>query len=768
MRVSLLTLVICLLSCFAAAAEPIELYYLVNQRAYQVDRTKEGLPVLDTEVELDVVGVPEGKGHKAWWFNGELPLESSFAYALVDYRLKRIASTYAERDQEVRYKLELSWEKILAEILNSNRKRKDWLVLGWVHEGEVRGILPILPSDDWVNQSVNTELTIPESERSGMAVLWHLRSGKLVEKTNRFQWDWIVDQVDSPAPADESLLDTDQQNRGEIFYAASNGKLDRVIQLLEGKKKLVDARDKSEYIPLRYAVENGRTDVTEALLERKSAIVDGWGELNSIVMMAASRGHFDIVKLLMPKKPKGSDGRWHCSWAASEALNGNYEDIANYLLDFKPDVKFEGSNKKKIILSKISQGYPELGFSLMERYGVAPEFDVDGITALHSIAGYADSQLLDKVRSWGIDPQKRTIDGSEPLDYALGSGNVAAICWFIDGREEAIDDKTLAGAFAHSIKTGRASSVECLLGYGYDVNVEIQAGVTPLVYAIALREFEIASMLAAKGAILDPTNSNFSIVLARLVEGDQAELLEGYVGEGLSLNERVWGVLSIRSAAEAVKAERIIAYLDSQSVGGGAPGEVHSLASVDEKPKLVTPIAVEYSDELRARYGSRVESIEIVVSSEGEPLYVIPVDPDLPKELFAVIEKATNQLRFLPAKVDGTAVPVSLRTRLPLKADFELAKVFSLTDVDEKPKGLKMSTPLYPYSMQRSRTTGRVVVEFTLMPNGMVRDAKPIKSTHKEFEAPAVTTVVLSTWQPAKQNGKPVACRVRIPIDFAP
>ena len=95
-------------------------------------------------------------------------------------------------------------------------------------------------------------------------------------------------------------------------------------------------------------------------------------------------------------------------------------------------------------------------------------------------------------------------------------------------------------------------------------------------------------------------------------------------------------------------------------------------------------------------------------------------------------------------------------------------KICSLADVDKKPSALVMSSPQYPYSLQQSKTKGRVVVEFVLDANGKVHRARAIKSTHREFEAPAIQCVQRSTWNPAAKDGQPVACKIRIPIDFTP
>ncbi|MDQ8204375.1 energy transducer TonB [Pelagicoccus sp. SDUM812003] len=94
--------------------------------------------------------------------------------------------------------------------------------------------------------------------------------------------------------------------------------------------------------------------------------------------------------------------------------------------------------------------------------------------------------------------------------------------------------------------------------------------------------------------------------------------------------------------------------------------------------------------------------------------------------------------------------------------------IFSLADVDKKPSALVMNKPQYPYSLQQSKTKGQVTVEFVLDQQGKPHRIRAIRSTHREFEQPAIDCVARSTWNPASKEGKPVACKVRIPIVFTP
>lgn len=95
-------------------------------------------------------------------------------------------------------------------------------------------------------------------------------------------------------------------------------------------------------------------------------------------------------------------------------------------------------------------------------------------------------------------------------------------------------------------------------------------------------------------------------------------------------------------------------------------------------------------------------------------------------------------------------------------------QIFSLADVDKKPSALVMSSPVYPYSMKQSKTKGEVVVEFVLTADAKVLRARAYRSTHREFEDAAIQAIQRSTFTPASKDGKPVACKVRMPIIFTP
>lgn len=93
--------------------------------------------------------------------------------------------------------------------------------------------------------------------------------------------------------------------------------------------------------------------------------------------------------------------------------------------------------------------------------------------------------------------------------------------------------------------------------------------------------------------------------------------------------------------------------------------------------------------------------------------------------------------------------------------------VFSMDELDQKPRAIYQPSPSYPSELQRKGIEGIVYVIFIIDSNGRVTNAKVQKSTHQAFERPALTAVKKWKFDPGKRGGKPVQFRMRAPITFS-
>jgi periplasmic protein TonB len=96
-----------------------------------------------------------------------------------------------------------------------------------------------------------------------------------------------------------------------------------------------------------------------------------------------------------------------------------------------------------------------------------------------------------------------------------------------------------------------------------------------------------------------------------------------------------------------------------------------------------------------------------------------------------------------------------------------MADVFNVKDLDQQPQDRPgQAKPQYPYDLKRQGVTGSCVVQFIIDANGTVIDAWATKSTHREFEQPAVQAVLKWKFRPGKKGGKAVKVVAARPIQF--
>lgn len=94
-------------------------------------------------------------------------------------------------------------------------------------------------------------------------------------------------------------------------------------------------------------------------------------------------------------------------------------------------------------------------------------------------------------------------------------------------------------------------------------------------------------------------------------------------------------------------------------------------------------------------------------------------------------------------------------------------EIYSLAETDVKPKVVgRRRPPVYPFKMKRARISGEVILQFMVDSTGTVRDVEVVRSTHRDFEAPAMDAVGEWRFTPAQKDGKPANCRLQVPITF--
>ncbi len=95
-----------------------------------------------------------------------------------------------------------------------------------------------------------------------------------------------------------------------------------------------------------------------------------------------------------------------------------------------------------------------------------------------------------------------------------------------------------------------------------------------------------------------------------------------------------------------------------------------------------------------------------------------------------------------------------------------LSNLFNVGDLDQQPIARVRQSPSYPYDMRRAGINGSVLVEFIISTEGDVIQTQIIKSSHREFEMPALQAVQKWKYKPGRRRGQVVNVRCSQLLEF--
>jgi TonB family protein len=123
---------------------------------------------------------------------------------------------------------------------------------------------------------------------------------------------------------------------------------------------------------------------------------------------------------------------------------------------------------------------------------------------------------------------------------------------------------------------------------------------------------------------------------------------------------------------------------------------------------------------------------------------------------------ARNSLNHDSLHPDDLCGRGRLSRRVTLRSD----EIVGADKLDRMPVVTSQARPVYPYSLRLTGNRGEVLVDFIIDPQGDVVKADVTKSSHPDFEAPAVEAVLQWKFKPGIKNGHPVYVHMAVPIIF--
>ncbi|NLD37405.1 MAG: TonB family protein [Desulfatiglans sp.] len=145
------------------------------------------------------------------------------------------------------------------------------------------------------------------------------------------------------------------------------------------------------------------------------------------------------------------------------------------------------------------------------------------------------------------------------------------------------------------------------------------------------------------------------------------------------------------------------------------------------------------------------------------PKPINPVNNTLPEriqyEALPDLNTGINKIGNVPIPVVKSGDIITTPRKIP--------DIYTLSQVDRKPRVIRPFTPIYPYDAQRKGIEGNVVLRFVVDENGMVQNPEVIKAEPAGvFEQAALAAIVKYKFDPAVVNTKKVKCYAVLPIGF--
>jgi protein TonB len=166
-----------------------------------------------------------------------------------------------------------------------------------------------------------------------------------------------------------------------------------------------------------------------------------------------------------------------------------------------------------------------------------------------------------------------------------------------------------------------------------------------------------------------------------------------------------------------------------------------------------------------------VRSVDVAQPPPPPPLMEEPPpeEPPEPEEKPEMQESSEplslDQMALALNPGGGGAGDFAMKT-LGAGASSAADKLFSMSDLDQKPRPTHQPSPQYPPALRKRGIQGTVQIEFVVDTRGVVSKPSVVKSVHPELDRAALDAVKQWKFQPAMRGGQPVPIKTRAPITF--
>jgi len=172
--------------------------------------------------------------------------------------------------------------------------------------------------------------------------------------------------------------------------------------------------------------------------------------------------------------------------------------------------------------------------------------------------------------------------------------------------------------------------------------------------------------------------------------------------------------------------------------------------------------------------GERLATVEVALPPPPPPMN----EPPPPEE--APPEEAPPQLQQPPQQLSLSQMELAINPGVgdALAGAFGFdgfgvqpdaagdLQIFDVADLDQAPRRTKTVPPVYPIELKRARIQGEVRLLIIIDQTGRPKVEKVLESTHREFEAAAITAAEQCLFETPTKDGQAVRARYSMRVPF--
>lgn len=548
-------------------------------------------------------------------------------------------------------------------------------------------------------------------------------------------------------------------------FAADAGSTDALRILLQQRPQLASGTTNRGQTPLQFAARKGRTEALALLIQSDSPNLKRENAISHSMADAVRYGHTGCVRILLDA---GADPNAKTESGRSlieTAVLGDFPAIADMLLASRDSTDLNNYGFVRLLLSEDTAAHVDIVHWLIKN-GVNPFSDEPDSDILIEVARTASGDLATLLLKLGANPNQTRTDGQTALVSAAEGANVEFARVLCEAgadvnRSNANGDTPLHAA-AHS---NSPTIINLLLAFGANLDSANTDGLNPLEVALISSSREAAITLANSGAELSVESFAAAQVLERAIRFDLASAIASAIDRGWSPNSKFSEVWPAVRVARVFESARCLDTLISANVDVSAdlPVSIVSLRELDD-PITVTRFVAPNDPRTPGTIHPPVTvTVDFLLDSEGRPLFPATEsdDPRIGQEALRVIE----EWRFTAPMRNGEKA--AARVALPIKFGRADKRIFEMEDLTKNPVPLRQLNPVYPPKLHSSAIApGFAVVEFVILTDGTVSQAKWIESNNWYFGDSAVDAVSKWVFEPGEYRGWETNVRVRQRINF--